>query len=181
LRSPSRVQNRAVIRCSLCKREISRDDLARDASKSTGVRTWCRRCDGVLRLDRRRRNAEPRACKFCGRPIRVPRARVCDVCRPAYTAWRRKQRGVTSLSAEERGYDAAHQRERKRVKKLVEAAGGAVCWRCGGWFDASEPWDLGHVDGDMSRYAGPEHRACNRATAGRHKRRSVPRTTSRVW
>jgi hypothetical protein len=85
------------------------------------------------------------------------------------------------VSAAERGYDAAHQRERRRVKKLVDAAGGAVCARCRGWISADEPWDLGHDDFDRSRYTGPEHRACNRATAGRHKRRSVPRVASRVW
>jgi hypothetical protein len=27
------------------------------------------------------------------------------------------------------------------------------------------PWELGHIDGSRSRYAGPEHRKCNRQTA----------------
>lgn len=64
------------------------------------------------------------------------------------------------------GYD--HRQRRKELAPLVRS-GRAVCARCGqliGWMDK---WDLGHVDGDRTRYAGPEHLACNRATSGRGK------------
>jgi hypothetical protein len=75
-----------------------------------------------------------------------------------------------------RGYGAKHQALRRRWAGRV-AAGGVACARCGLPIAAGEPWDLGHVDGDRLQYSGPEHRRCNRATAGRE---SVPRT-SRVW
>ena len=63
-------------------------------------------------------------------------------------------------------WGANHKRLRKEFEPVVRA-GGARCVRCGERILPWEPWDLGHVDGDKSRYAGPEHRACNRATAGR--------------
>lgn len=67
----------------------------------------------------------------------------------------------------ERGYGTHHQALRKQVAPLV-AGGGVACARCGGAIDPDEPWDLGHDDHDRSRYTGPEHRRCNRATAGRN-------------
>lgn len=76
----------------------------------------------------------------------------------------------------ERGYGARHQALRKRLAPKV-AAGEVDCWRCGMRIAPSEPWDLGHVDGDKSQYRGPEHRACNRATKGRRPERR----NSREW
>src|SRR3954447_12210745 len=70
------------------------------------------------------------------------------------------------LSREARGYGRPHQAIRAQLGVRV-AAGGVRCARCGELIVPGEPWDLGHVDGDRSRYSGPEHRACNRATSGR--------------
>jgi hypothetical protein len=80
--------------------------------------------------------------------------------------------GSTTL----RGYGAEHQKARRLVAPTV-AAGLAVCARCKSPISPGEPWDLGHDDFDRSRYSGPEHRKCNRATA-RHR---VERGVSREW
>lgn len=80
-----------------------------------------------------------------------------------------------------RGYGAAHQKRRKQLARLV-AAGSALCGRCGGWIAPDgRPcprcgklgcgWDLGHVDLDRGAPTSPEHACCNRATAGRSRRR----------
>jgi hypothetical protein len=76
------------------------------------------------------------------------------------------------------GYGAAHRKLRKRWEREV-ALGGVVCHRpgCGRLIHPLEPWDLGHDDVDRSRYHGPEHRECNRATQGRGSRRK----TSENW
>jgi hypothetical protein len=54
---------------------------------------------------------------------------------------------------------------------------GRVCARCGLPIHPQDPWDPAQVGGDRSQHSGPEHRRCNRATAGR---KTVPRT-SRMW
>lgn len=81
------------------------------------------------------------------------------------------------------GYGASHQRRRKREAKLVEA-GKAICWRCGQPIKLlpsgePEPWDLGHDDNDRTKYMGPEHQGCNRATKGH--RTTIIVDTSREW
>src|SRR4029077_1815391 len=68
-----------------------------------------------------------------------------------------------------RGYGHQHQRTRREWAPFVEA-GEVLCARGGRPVGPLELWGLGHVDGEMSRYAGPEHRGCNRATAGRRVR-----------
>lgn len=75
-------------------------------------------------------------------------------------------------------YGRAHRRHRAAVAPQVEA-GGVLCARCGQPIVPGEPWDLGHVDG-RDDYAGPEHRACNRATMT-HARQARTDGTTRNW
>jgi hypothetical protein len=77
---------------------------------------------------------------------------------------------MSSASTSIRGYGWKHQKLRNRWARDV-ARGEVECARCGEPIWPEEPWDLGHVDGDKTRYAGPEHRACNRATANHKAKR----------
>lgn len=80
-----------------------------------------------------------------------------------------------------RGYGARHQALRKQWARRVER-GEVYCSRCGRLIEPGSPWDLGHDDLDRSRYTGPEHAACNRATAThRAHRRTVPRPARANW
>lgn len=76
-----------------------------------------------------------------------------------------------------RGYGTAHKRLRAWWKPKVHTL-TVNCWRCGDLIipDLSikgEGWDLGHDDEDRSKYHGPEHVACNRATRS-HRREPAP-------
>jgi hypothetical protein len=53
-----------------------------------------------------------------------------------------------------RGYGANHKRLRRMWERRV-AAGGVACARCHRLIPPGEPWELWHIDGDRSRYAGP--------------------------
>ena len=78
------------------------------------------------------------------------------------------------------GYGARHKKLREHYRRPV-ATGTVRCARCGGLIAPGEPFDLGHDDFDRSRYAGPEHVKCNRATAGRRAAPPPVRRQSGVW
>lgn len=84
-------------------------------------------------------------------------------------------------TTKQRGYDYQHKKLRAQVKQMVDA-GKATCWRCGEPIQPGADFDLGHDDDDRTKYRGPEHQACNRATAGRRAQfNGPPVDTSRPW
>jgi hypothetical protein len=55
----------------------------------------------------------------------------------------------------QRHYSYAHRQLRKTIGRAVKA-GLARCARCEKPISPLEPWDLGRIDGDRTRYAGPD-------------------------
>jgi hypothetical protein len=81
----------------------------------------------------------------------------------------------------QRGYDYAHQKRREKAARRIKQGEG-YCWRClsegkspeEAWIEPDEDFDLGHDDRDRSKYRGPEHRRCNRATMSHRPPRKRP-------
>ena len=120
-------------------------------------------------------------CRTCGRLTLSRRHWYCADCKMKA----RHHRDRPKVTTTQAGYGHSHQAVRAAWRSRVEA-GGVDCARCGLPIVPGEPWDLGHSDHDRAKYSGPEHRACNRATAGRlpvARLRPVEPVlrTSRVW
>jgi hypothetical protein len=77
----------------------------------------------------------------------------------------RKQAERNRGTRQQRGYDAAHDRERRRWTPIV-ARGHVQCARCHKLIQPGDTWDLDHTE-DRRGYLGPSHAACNRS-APRH-------------
>jgi hypothetical protein len=101
-----------------------------------------------------------RTYRYCSAPTWSPHSPLCLRHRPSLE---RRQLWKDRAS---RGYGQTHKKLRQRLAGLV-ASGQAICARCGRPIAPGETFDLGHVDVDKSRYAGPEHRRCNRLAGGK--------------
>jgi hypothetical protein len=98
-----------------------------------------------------------RPCLDCGRLS--PRSR-CPDCERA----RNRRRGSTT----QRGYGDEHQRLRAQL--IATYSPDDPCARCSEPLgDDPDVLDLGHIDGDPTRYSGLEHRECNRARRPRSR------------
>jgi hypothetical protein len=106
-------------------------------------------------------------CNSCGRtvPLQSKRGR-CDACRKTYEREKSRARRAKYGTTTQRGYGSRHRELRAGYEPQIQT-GLVKCARCGHPIAPGEPWDLGHDDNDRRRYSGPEHRYCNRATAGR--------------
>lgn len=79
----------------------------------------------------------------------------------------------TKASAHARGYGRAHRALRASWAPRVRT-GREACARCGELIAVGAAWDLGHDDHDRTRYKGPEHASCNRATRAPERQDPAP-------
>jgi hypothetical protein len=169
-----------------------------DRNRKSGLANRCRDCDNAKRRRYYEENREqelerirayqatldkpPRVCLGCGGEPTSQKHWYCDACRASRPRHRRRERERLREQRRdrpgptERGYGTEHQKLRRRWAAVL-AEQFVRCARCGGVIRPGDPWDLGHDDYDRSVYTGPEHRRCNRATAGRKPKRA----TSRAW
>ncbi|MFI6819736.1 hypothetical protein ACIBJE_02140 [Micromonospora sp. NPDC050187] len=101
----------------------------------------------------------------------MPAQRVCaEPGCPTLTSARRcddhqRQREQARGTRQQRGYDAAHDRERERWRPRVERGEvdcqASTCVMPERRIQPGQDWDLDHTD-DRRGYRGPAHRPCNR-------------------
>lgn len=83
-----------------------------------------------------------------------------------HTTERERARGTR----QQRGYDAEHDRLRRRWKPKVDACSvhchAVVCIEVARLILPGQAWDLGHT-ADRTAWTGPEHATCNRSAGGK--------------
>jgi hypothetical protein len=71
---------------------------------------------------------------------------------------------MSAGSTTDRGYGAAHQKERARLRPIVNAGQAfcaqPICVMPNRWIQPGSKWALGHTD-DRGSYLGPTHHVCN--------------------
>ncbi len=81
-----------------------------------------------------------------------------------------------------RGYGNKHQRERKRLRPIVEAGQAyctePICLMGDRWIEPGTLWDLAH-NRDTGGHRGPAHIRCNRTEGIRY--RNATRRPYRRW
>lgn len=97
-----------------------------------------------------------RVCADPGCPTLTDTTRCTE-----HTRAKDKARGTK----QQRGYDATHDRERTRWRKLINTR-GATCARCAAPIQPGEPFHLDHTS-DRGSYLGPSHPECNLSAAGK--------------
>ena len=134
----------------------------------------------------------PRNCPICGVKFRPKRknqracGRVCGIKLQALVRTGKAPRATPYNPDLAKRYGYSYQKTRAQWKLKVDR-GEVHCARCGKWIAPGTPWDLGHDDNDRGVIRGPEHRKCNRATAGRQTQRRkfvapIPiERSSRIW
>ena len=104
-----------------------------------------------------------RLCVKCGTPYE-PRVASQRYCNPKC----RQRNWGTTKTTPQRGYGAAHRRERARVKALVDQ-GNVQCCLCGSLINPTESWHLDHTP-DRAGYRGAAHADCNLRDGARRGR-----------
>jgi hypothetical protein len=105
-----------------------------------------------------------RVCAEPGCPTLTDSTRCTE-----HTRQRDKARGTRQA----RGYDAQHDRDRARWRKVIDL-GGWPCARCPHRIQPGEPFHLDHT-ADRTGYLGPSHEHCNLSAAGKARHGISPR------
>ena len=172
---PNGSHKRQDIACRTCGRPMWRSGTSLPQGKAT-----CLPCRRAAAAQREAEKPKPvlgvRECAICGQTFEQRQAKqvYCSAkCRESRRNWTYAKK----VSASARGYGAAHAKERRRWKPIVER-GEATCCICGYAIDPGTSWHLDHTE-DRTGYRGVAHAECNIRDGARRGARVSNRTRRR--